>query len=236
MNDPTEFPRRRSIRSYVVRAGRMTDGQQRAMAVLWPRFGVPYDVTPLDLDALFGRRARRVLEIGFGNGDHLASMAAANPDTDFLGVEVHPPGVGHLLQEVERLGLTNVRVIRHDAIEVLTHPLPPASLDELQLLFPDPWHKKRHHKRRIVQPAFLDLVAGRLKVGGVLRMATDWQPYAEHMLETLRADPRFVNLSVNGDYVARDESRAPTRFERRGERLGHAVFDFAFRRRDADDR
>ena len=232
MNEPTDFPRRRSIRSYVVRAGRMTDGQERAMTALWPRFGVGYEATPLDLDALFGRHARRVLEIGFGNGDHLAAMAAANPDTDFLGVEVHPPGVGHLLQEVQRLGLTNVRVIRHDAVEVLTHQLPRGSLDEVQLLFPDPWHKKRHHKRRIVQPAFLDLVAGRLKGNGVLRMATDWQPYAEHMLETLRADPRFANLSETGDYVARDAARAPTRFERRGERLGHAVFDLAFRHRD----
>jgi tRNA (guanine-N7-)-methyltransferase len=230
MNDP-EFPRRRSIRSYVVRAGRMTDGQERALALLWPRFGVEYAAMPLDLDALFGRRARRVLEIGFGNGDHLAAIAAANRDTDFIGIEVHPPGVGHLLQEMEKHGLVNVRVFRHDAIEVLTHQLPPASLDEIQLLFPDPWHKKRHHKRRIVQPAFLDLVAGRLRPGGVLRMATDWQPYAEHMLETLRADARFGNLSPAGDYVPRDESRVPTRFERRGERLGHAVFDLAFQHR-----
>jgi tRNA (guanine-N7-)-methyltransferase len=230
MNDP-EFPRRRSIRSYVVRAGRMTEGQERALALLWPRFGVEYAATPLDLDALFGRRARRVLEIGFGNGDHLAAIAAANRDTDFIGIEVHPPGVGHLLQEVEKHGLANVRVFRHDAIEVLTHQLPPGSLDEIQLLFPDPWHKKRHHKRRIVQPAFLDLVAGRLRPGGVLRMATDWQPYAEHMLETLRADVRFGNLSPTGDYAARDESRVPTRFERRGERLGHAVFDLAFQHR-----
>jgi tRNA (guanine-N7-)-methyltransferase len=230
MNDP-EFPRRRSIRSYVVRAGRMTEGQERALALLWPRFGVEYAATPLDLDALFGRRARRVLEIGFGNGDHLAAIAAANRDADFIGIEVHPPGVGHLLQEVEKHGLANVRVFRHDAIEVLTHQLPPGSLDEIQLLFPDPWHKKRHHKRRIVQPAFLDLVAGRLRPGGVLRMATDWQPYAEHMLEPLRADVRFGNLSPTGDYAARDESRVPTRFERRGERLGHAVFDLAFQHR-----
>jgi len=221
----------RGIRSFVLRAGRMTSAQQKALDELGPRFGLPYATQPVDLDALFGRPARRVLEIGFGTGSHLASLAAAQPDADFLGIEVHPPGVGFLLQLVATQGLTNVRVSNHDAVEVLAHQVPPASLDEVLILFPDPWHKKRHHKRRIVQDAFLELVASRLKAGGVLRLATDWVPYAEHMLECLQRSPHFENLSPTGDYVPRDAVRTPTRFERRGERLGHEVRDLAFRRR-----
>lgn len=229
--DSTPSPRQRTIRSFVVRAGRMTTGQQKAMTDHWPRLGVAFDTQPLDLDALFGRQARRVLEIGFGNGDHLARLAAMQPETDFLGIEVHPPGVGHLLQVVAQAGLTNVRVSCHDAVEVLAEQLPPASLDEVWLLFPDPWHKKRHNKRRIVQDAFLDLVAGRLTPGGVLRMATDWMPYAQHMLECLQRSPWFDNLSPTGDWMPRDALRDRTRFERRGERLGHDVRDLAARRR-----
>ena len=229
--DTTPSPRQRTIRSFVVRAGRMTTGQQKAMTDHWPRLGVAFDTQPLDLDALFGRQARRVLEIGFGNGDHLARLAAMQPETDFLGIEVHPPGVGHLLQVVAQAGLTNVRVSCHDAIEVLTEQLPPSSLDEVWLLFPDPWHKKRHNKRRIVQDAFLDLVAGRLKSGGVLRMATDWMPYAQHMLECLQRSPWFDNLSPTGNWMPRDALRDRTRFEQRGERLGHDVRDLAARRR-----
>ena len=221
----------RTIRSFVLRAGRMTSAQQKALDELGPRYGLPYATQPVDLDALFGRPARRVLEIGFGTGSHLASLAAAQPEVDFLGIEVHPPGVGFLLQLVATQGLTNVRVSNHDAVEVLTHQIPPASLDEVLILFPDPWHKKRHHKRRIVQDGFLELVAGRLKAGGVLRLATDWVPYAEHMLECLPRSPHFENLSPSGDYVPRDAVRTPTRFERRGERLGHEVRDLAFRRR-----
>jgi tRNA (guanine-N7-)-methyltransferase len=221
----------RSVRSFVVRAGRMTAAQQKALEDHWPRLGLPYGILPLDLDAVFGRRARRVLEIGFGTGSHLASLAAARPDTDFLGIEVHPPGVGFLLQLVASQALTNVRVSNHDAVEVLANQIHHASLDEVLILFPDPWHKKRHHKRRIVQDAFLDLVASRLKPGGVLRLATDWVPYAEHMLECLQRNPHFENLSPTGNYVPRDAVRAPTRFERRGERLGHEVRDLAFRRR-----
>lgn len=223
-------PRQRTIRSFVVRAGRMTTGQQKAMDQLWPRFGLAFDTQPLDLDALFGRSARRVMEIGFGNGDHLATLASARPDADFIGIEVHPPGVGHLLQLVAQSNLTNVRVSCHDAIEVLTEQLPAASLDELLLLFPDPWHKKRHNKRRIVQDGFLDLVASRLKPEGVLRMATDWLPYAEHMLECLQRSKHLANLSPTGDWMPRDAHRSPTRFERRGERLGHEVRDLAARR------
>jgi len=222
---------RRSIRSFVVRAGRMTTGQEKAHEEFWPQYGLPYVPQPLDLDALFGRQAPRVVEIGFGNGDHLAQMAAARPDVDCLGIEVHPPGVGHLLQLVETGGLTNVRVSNHDAVEVLENQIPPASLDEVFILFPDPWHKKRHHKRRIVQDGFLDLIATRLKPGGVLRLATDWVPYAEHMLECLARNAHYENLSPSGDYVARDAARVPTRFERRGERLGHETRDLAFIRR-----
>jgi tRNA (guanine-N7-)-methyltransferase len=221
----------RSIRSFVVRAGRTTAGQQKALDEHGPALGVPYEVRPLDFDALFGRRAPRVIEIGFGNGEHLAALAASRPESDFLGIEVHPPGVGHLLQLVAARGLTNVRVSNHDAVEVMTEQIPPASVDEVLILFPDPWHKKRHHKRRIVQDAFLDLVASRLKAGGMLRLATDWVPYAEHMLECLQRSPHYENRSPTGDYVPRDESRAPTRFERRGERLGHEVRELAFRRR-----
>jgi len=223
-------PRHRTIRSFVVRAGRMTTGQQKAMDQLWPRFGLAFDTQPLDLDALFGRSAPRVLEIGFGNGDHLTNLASARPEVDFIGIEVHPPGVGHLLHLVAQGNLNNVRASCHDAIEVLTEQLPPASLDELLLLFPDPWHKKRHNKRRIVQDSFLDLVASRLKPEGVLRMATDWPPYAEHMLECLQRSKHFANLSPTGDWMPRDTHRSPTRFERRGERLGHEVRDLAARR------
>lgn len=228
----TSTPRpRRPIRSFVMRAGRMTEAQQRAMATLWPRLGIEFTPGVLDLDALFGRRARRVMEIGFGNGEHLAALAAEHPDEDFIGIEVHPPGVGHLLQLIDKGGLANVRVSKHDAVEVLEQQIGPYALDEVLVLFPDPWHKKRHHKRRLIQPAFLDLLAAKLRPGGLLRLATDWEPYAEHMLETLRAHTAFENISPTGDYVPRDAARAPTRFERRGERLGHVVHDLAFRRR-----
>jgi tRNA (guanine-N7-)-methyltransferase len=213
-----------------MRAGRMTDAQQRALQELWPRYGLDYAPQPVDLDALFGRAAPRALEIGFGNGEHLAALAAAHPGYDHLGVEVHPPGVGHLLQLIAAAGLTNVRVSSHDAVEVLAEQIPAASLDEVRVLFPDPWHKKRHHKRRLIQPAFLDLLALRLRPGGVLRLATDWEPYAVQMLDVLRAHAAYENLSASGDYVERDDARAPTRFERRGERLGHVVHDLAFRR------
>ena len=223
---------RRSIRSFVVRAGRMTSGQQKAMQALWPAYGIGHDDLLLDFDALFGRAAPRTLEIGFGNGDHLVALADAHRDADFIGIEVHPPGVGHLLQQVAARQLANVRVACHDAVEVLARQVPEQSLDEVHILFPDPWHKKRHHKRRLIQEPFVALVASRLKLGGVLRLATDWVPYAEHMLECLGRSPALRNLSSSGDYVPRPASRAPTRFERRGERLGHEVRDLAFERLD----
>jgi tRNA (guanine-N7-)-methyltransferase len=222
---------RQTIRSYVLRGGRITRAQRRALDELLPRLGIPYAAAPLDLDRAFGRRAPRALEIGFGNGDTLVALAAAAPEKDFIGVEVHPPGVGHCLLAVETAGLTNVRVIAHDAVEVLPNMIPPASLDEVLLYFPDPWPKKRHHKRRIVQPDFAALVASRLKPGGLFKLATDWEPYAAWMLEVLNASPDLRNAAPDSGCVDRPE-RAATRFERRGRRLGHAVFDLEYRRRE----
>jgi tRNA (guanine-N7-)-methyltransferase len=220
---------RQPIRSYVLRAGRMTAAQKRALEELMPRYGIPFSPVPLDLDRVFGRSAPRVLEIGFGNGDMLVELATASPGSDFIGVEVHPPGVGHCLLAIESRGLTNVRVIAHDAVEVLASQFPESSLDEVLLYFPDPWPKKRHHKRRIVQPAFASLVASRLKPGGRFKLATDWEPYAAWMLEVLNAAPELENASATGTCIERAE-RGATRFELRGRRLGHAVFDLEFRR------
>jgi tRNA (guanine-N7-)-methyltransferase len=232
MSADSEKTPHRPIRSFVVRAGRMTTGQARALEDLWPRYGVEYTPAPLDLDALFGRRAPRTLEIGFGNGEHLASLAAAHPERDYLGIEVHRPGVGHLLMLAGERGLSNVRASQHDAVEVLRNQIPPESLDEVLVLFPDPWHKKRHNKRRLIQPAFVELLAPRVRKDGVLRLATDWEEYALQMLEVLRgADSLFANESPSGDWMPRHEERAPTRFEKRGARLGHGVWDLAFRRR-----
>jgi len=229
VTDAVQHPR--SIRSFVVRAGRMTAAQQRAWQELWPVYGLePPARERIDLALAFGRTAPRVLEIGFGNGESLLELAAARHDCDFLGIEVHRPGVGHLLLRAAELGLGNLRVICGDAVEVLEHQLAPASFAEVLLYFPDPWPKKRHHKRRIVQPHFVELVASVIEPGGVLRMATDWEPYAEHMLATVTACAAFANESPSGDWVARPPSRPLTRFERRGERLGHDVRDLAFRR------
>ncbi|MCM2310496.1 MAG: tRNA (guanosine(46)-N7)-methyltransferase TrmB [Steroidobacteraceae bacterium] len=220
----------RAIRSFVVRAGRMTAAQDRAWTELWPRYGIETGVAPLDLATAFGRDAPRTLEIGFGNGESLVSLAAAHPERDFLGIEVHRPGVGHLMLRAEELKLTNVRAICRDAVEVLQQCIAAATLDEVLLYFPDPWPKKRHHKRRIVQPSFVALVADRLRIGGVFRLATDWQPYAEHMLEVTSGCALLRNLSPDDRYVPRPDSRPVTRFERRGERLGHGVWDLAFTR------
>jgi len=224
----TEHPR--SIRSFVTRAGRITPAQQRALAELWPRYGIEFAARPLDLAAAFGRAAPCTLEIGFGNGEHLVSLAAAHPQRSFLGVEVHRPGVGRVLLALEARTLANVRVICHDAVEVLEQQLAPGSLAEILILFPDPWPKKRHHKRRLIQRPFADLLATRLAPGGALHLATDWQPYALQMLETLAPIPGLTNLAADGAFVPRPPERAPTRFERRGERLGHQVWDLAFRR------
>jgi tRNA (guanine-N7-)-methyltransferase len=219
----------RAIRSFVVRGGRTTEAQSRALRELWPRYGLAFAPQQLDLEAVFNRAAPRVLEIGFGNGEHLASLAAAHPTRDYLGVEVHPPGVGRLLLTLEARRLTNVRVICHDAVEVLEAQIAPASLDEVLILFPDPWHKKRHHKRRLIQPAFAACLAERLKAGGLLHIATDWAPYAEHIRQVLAGCPALE--SVSSEVLAAGEARSPTRFEQRGVRLGHAVSELRYRRR-----
>jgi len=222
----------RTIKSFVMRAGRMTEGQQRGLEQGLPQFGLQLAAGAADFDAIFGRHAPRTFEIGFGMGHSLLEMAAAAPEQDFIGVEVHRPGVGALLNGLLTQNLTNVRVYSCDALEVLRDCVADASLDRLLLFFPDPWHKTRHHKRRIVQPAFAELVRQKLKVGGVLHMATDWEQYAEHMLEVLSAAPGYRNLAPDGRYVPRPDERPITKFERRGERLGHGVWDLKFQRVD----
>jgi tRNA (guanine-N7-)-methyltransferase len=220
----------RSIRSFVTRSGRITEAQQRALAQLWPKYGIEFSLALLDASALYGRDGPRTLEIGFGNGENLAALAQTHPERDFLGVEVHRPGVGRLLRTLESQHLTNVRVICHDAVEVLAQQIAPQWLQEILIFFPDPWPKKRHHKRRLVQGAFVSLLAERLAHGGVLRIATDWQPYALEMLETLARSAQLRNLAPDDAFVPRPAERAPTRFEQRGTRLGHEVWDLAFRR------
>ena len=225
---PSTHPRR-PVRSYVLRAGRMGSGQVRALAELGPLFSLPYAAHPMDWDAVFGRQAPRVLEIGFGMGQATAQIAAARPELDFIGVEVHEAGVGALLREIGERGLSNLRIVQHDAVEVLRHMLAPASLAGVHVFFPDPWHKKRHHKRRLIQPALVDLLASRLAPGGWLHCATDWQDYAEQMLAVLGDCPALVNTAEG--YAPRPEMRPLTKFEARGLRLGHGVWDLLFQRR-----
>ena len=219
----------RTVRSFVRREGRLTPGQQRAIDQLWPRFAIDDGDTPIDLNVLFNRDAPKVLEIGFGNGASLAEMARNQPDHDFLGVEVHRPGVGQLLNLIEQNDLTNLRVACTDAVELLKHRISDNSLDRLQLYFPDPWHKKRHHKRRIIQPEFVELLAKRIKPGGHLHMATDWQHYAEQMLADLSDSHHFQNCA-DKDYIPRPDYRPLTKFEQRGHKLGHGVWDLLFKR------
>lgn len=221
---------RTSIKSFVLRTGRMTGAQARALEELWPRYGVDLSA-PVDLTALFGREAPRSVEIGFGDGELLVTLAAANPDRDYLGFEVHTPGVGHCLLRAAEEDVSNLRVVRADAVEMLNRFLPDACLDEVMVYFADPWPKKRHHKRRIVQTAFASMIAARLRPAGRLRLATDWVPYAEWMREVLDPHPDFVNAAGESGYVARPEQRPVTKFERRGERLGHEVRDLEYIRR-----
>lgn len=228
-----EHSLRRRIRSFVRREGRLTPGQARALAELWPHYGLDDTDAPMDLAAVFGRDAPAVLEIGFGNGESLAQMAAAAPERNYLGVEVHRPGIGGLLLLLAQGGLENVRVMQRDAVEVLKLNISDAALDAVHLFFPDPWPKKRHHKRRIVQPDFVALVARKLKPGGVFHLATDWQDYAEHMAAVMGASPAFEGLAGPGAGSPRPAHRPETRFERRGRRLGHGVWDLVFRRRPA---
>jgi tRNA (guanine-N7-)-methyltransferase len=224
----TDPPPLRPIRSYVLRAGRMGSGQQRALAELAPRFVLPFAAAPLDAAAVFGRHAPLVLEVGFGMGAATAQIAAADPGTDFIGIEVHEAGVGALLRRIDDTGLTNLRIVRHDAVEVLTSMVAPGSLRGVHVFFPDPWPKKRHHKRRLIQPAFVSLVASRLEPGGMVHCATDWQPYAEQMLAVLSAEPLLANTAHN--FAPRPAARPLTKFEQRGLALGHGVWDLLFRR------
>ncbi len=221
----------RTVRSYVLRGGRTTPAQRRAIARCWPRFGVERRGT-LDLDSLFGRHAPRILEIGFGMGDGLAAAAAASPARDFLGVEVYEPGIGRLLGELERRGLENVRVVREDAMALLEDGLPAGSIAEVWLFFPDPWPKKRHHKRRLVQPAFAERVRAVLEPGGRLRLATDCADYARHMLAVLEACPGLRNLAGHGATLPGPQGREASKFARRGAREGRAIHDLAFVRSD----
>ncbi|AOR64277.1 tRNA (guanosine(46)-N7)-methyltransferase TrmB [Pectobacterium wasabiae] len=220
----------RRIRSFVRRQGRLTNGQQLALDNYWPVMGVEYQTEQVDFNALFGRDAPVVLEIGFGMGASLVTMAAQHPEQNFLGIEVHLPGVGACLASAQEAGIGNLRVMCHDALEVLMKMIPDGSLSMVQLFFPDPWHKARHNKRRIVQVPFVELVQSKLKVGGVFHMATDWEPYAQHMLEVMTSVAEYRNLSDNNEYVVRPESRPLTKFEARGQRLGHGVWDLMFER------
>lgn len=231
--NPTPTPTHRPVRSFVLRQGRMTPAQERAFAELWPRYGVDWRPgTLLDLPALFGNPRPVALEIGFGNGESLAQMAAAEPALNWLGVEVHGPGVGHLLLRIEALGLTNLRVLRHDAVELLAQGLGSGTLERVQLFFPDPWPKTRHHKRRILTPRFVALLGRVIGPGGTFHCATDWAPYAEQMRQVLEAPGSpFLNTAGAGCFAQRPPQRPLTRFERRGERLGHPVRDLVFRRR-----
>lgn len=216
------------IRSYVLRQGRFSRGQQRAYAELLPRLGVPYAAAPLDLAATFGREAPRVVEVGSGMGETTAAIARENPATDYLAIEVHAPGVGSLLKLLDEGGVTNVRVVQHDAVEVMRDMVPPGSLAGLHVFFPDPWPKKRHHKRRLVQPAFAALAASRLAPGAYLHVATDWQEYAEHVLAVLSQEPLLRNTAEQ--FAPRPATRPETKFERRGLKLGHGVWDIVFTR------
>ena len=222
----------RHIRSYVLRQGRVSSAQQRAHETLLPRYGVAYAESLIDLAEIFGRVAPKILEIGFGMGDTTADIAAAQPDNDYLGIEVHTPGVGSLLKQIDARALANVRIIQHDAVEVLRHMIAPGSLDGVHIFFPDPWPKKRHHKRRLIQPPLIQLLTEKLKPGGYLHTATDWHEYAEQMLAVLSAEPALGNAANTAtDYAERPAYRPLTRFENRGLKLGHGVWDILFRRR-----
>jgi len=220
----------RRVRSFVLRQGRFTPAQQRAFDALWPRFGLDYAGTPRDFDAAFGRSAPRILEIGFGNGEALRYSAARDPDRDHIGIEVHAPGVGRLLNALAEDGSDHVRLYHHDAVEVLENEIADASLDEVRIYFPDPWHKKRHNKRRLVNPAFAALLVRKLAADGRLHLATDWQDYAEQMWDVLDATPGLANRAGTRGQVPRPEWRPQTHFESRGQRLGHGVWDLLYDR------
>ncbi|MBS1211645.1 MAG: trmB [Proteobacteria bacterium] len=227
---PTESPRIRPIRSYVLRQGRITQAQQDALDKLWPQFGVD-ETRNFDAGTLFPRPAPLIVEIGFGNGESLVQMAAAMPEKNFLGIEVHRPGVGHLLLRVQDLGLTNVRVCCADAVEVLSTRIADGELAGIQIFFPDPWHKKRHHKRRLINNAFVELAGRKLAPGGTFHAATDWEHYATHVLEALESCGSLQNAAGPGHFSERPSYRPQTKFEARGQRLGHGVWDLIFVKR-----
>lgn len=232
-SEPTSETRHmRKVRSFVRREGRMTKRQENAIASLWSRFGLNHGDGLIDPQQVFGRCAPLVVEIGFGMGKSLVEMARSHPEKDYIGIEVHRAGVGSCLADAEEAGLTNLRLYEHDAVEILRDCLAPASINELLLFFPDPWHKKRHNKRRIVQPEFVQKVRSALAIAGHWHMATDWQEYAEQMLEVMTSAPGFANTSATGDYVPRPDYRPLTKFEQRGQRLGHGVWDLIFTRID----
>ncbi|CZF83650.1 tRNA (guanine-N(7)-)-methyltransferase [Grimontia celer] len=222
----------RKIRSFVRREGRLTKGQEQAMNDCWPTMGIDFEEKQLNWTEVFGNDNPVVLEIGFGMGASLVEMAKNAPKKNFIGIEVHSPGVGACLMAARDAGITNLRVMCHDAVEVFEHMLPVASLDTVQLFFPDPWHKARHHKRRIVQPAFVQMLRDKLKIGGIFHMATDWENYAEHMVEVMDVAPGYKNTAVDGPYIPRPEERPLTKFEARGHRLGHGVWDMKYARVD----
>ena len=219
----------RPIRSFVLRQGRVSNAQQRAHQTLLPQFGIPYAPRLIDLDEVFGRHAPRILEIGFGMGETTATIAAQHPENDYLAIEVHTPGVGSLLKAVAEQKLANVRIVQHDAVEVLQNMIAPQTFDGVHVFFPDPWPKKRHHKRRLLQPAFVALLADRMKPGAYVHVATDWEEYAQYILSVLHNNPQLENTAR--DYAPRPPYRPETKFESRGLKLGHGVWDIVFRRR-----
>ena len=218
------------MRSFVLRGGRLTEGQKRALDELWPRFGIEKGESLLDFKTLFGNAAPVIMEIGFGNGDATWQMAQACPAENYIGVEVHQPGVGHLLLKMKQHGIMNIRIASEDAVEFLCERVAEKSLDGVRIYFPDPWPKKRHHKRRLIQPGLIALLASRMRPGSLLHLATDWEPYAQHMLEVMGSSDGFVNLSPSGDFCDQPEWRPETKYERRGEGLGHRVRDLLFKR------
>lgn len=228
--EPSEDLTQRRIRSFVLRQGRLTKGQEKALTDHWPQFGIDYTPNLIDLTQVYGRQASlKILEIGFGMGETTAKIAQSMPNADFLGVEVHTPGVGGLLKLIGELSLSNVRIVQHDVVDVLNHMLEDGALDGIHIFFPDPWHKKRHHKRRLIQAEFVKLLCAKLKSGGYLHVATDWQDYAEWVLDILKVEPLLENIA--SDYAPKPEYRPLTKFENRGIKLGHGVWDLIFTRK-----
>jgi tRNA (guanine-N7-)-methyltransferase len=230
IDSPENSDNQRRIRSFVLRQGRLTKGQERALETGWPKHGLEYASQSIDLDMLFNRKeSNKILEIGFGMGDATAKIAQTLPSCDFIAVEVHTPGIGSLLKLIEELSLTNIRIIQHDAVEVLQNMLPDQSLDGVHIFFPDPWHKKRHHKRRLIQAEFVKLLCGKLKSGAYVHIATDWQEYAQWVLEVLNDESSLKNTAR--DYAEKPSYRPLTKFENRGIKLGHGVWDIVFIRK-----